>query len=153
MPSPKQVVQSFYVCFGKRKPEGMNALYHPEANFTDPVFGRLNLAQTQAMWTMLCTRGQDLRLKFDVVESDEQFAKVEWKAWYSFGPRRRKVHNRVTSIFEFKDGLIYRQTDTFDFYRWAKQALGLPGLLFGWTGLLRQQVRKKALKGLKINPK
>jgi SnoaL-like domain len=150
MANPKQVVQSFFVCFGKRKAEGMNALYHPQATFTDPVFGRLDVAQTQAMWALLCARGQDLRLKFDVVESDENFAKVQWQAWYSFGKAKRKVHNRVTSIFEFQDGLIYRQTDTFDFHRWARQALGLPGMLFGWTGLLRQQVRKKALRGLKI---
>jgi hypothetical protein len=38
--------------------------------------------------------------------------------------------------------------DDFDFYRWARQALGPSGLLLGWTPLLRSAVRRRARAGL-----
>ena len=41
-------------------------------------------------------------------------------------------------------GLIAEHHDEFDFYRWARQALGPPGVLLGWTPLVRSAVRRGA---------
>jgi hypothetical protein len=41
-----------------------------------------------------------------------------------------------------------RQRDTYDFWSWSRQALGLPGLLLGWSGFLRTKVRAQAAAGL-----
>ena len=49
---------------------------------------------------------------------------------------------------EFRDGLVIRHVDRFDFWRWSRQALGAPGWLLGWTSLLRGKVRAQAAKGL-----
>lgn len=53
----------------------------------------------------------------------------------------RKVHNVIDARFEFRDGLIIRHVDTFNFHRWASRALGTPGKLFGGTGFLRRKVQ------------
>ena len=50
--------------------------------------------------------------------------------------------------FRFADGLIAEHRDEFDFHRWSRQALGAPGLLLGWTPLLRAAVRRRARAGL-----
>lgn len=69
---------------------------------------------------------------------------VEWDAWYTFGASGRKVHNRVSSTFVLKDGLILEQQDAFNFWRWARQALGASGVLLGWSPMLRDKVRATA---------
>ena len=56
--------------------------------------------------------------------------------------------NDVHASFQFADGLIAEHEDRFDFHRWARQALGLPGLLLGWTPLLRSAVRRRARASL-----
>ncbi len=56
--------------------------------------------------------------------------------------------NRIDATFAFRDGLIVRHQDHFDFARWARQALGLPGLLLGWSSFLQNKVRAQAAAGL-----
>ena len=77
---------------------------------------------------------------------------VEWTARYLFGGKRPVV-NVIVSEIEMRDGLIVRQKDAFDFPRWAAQALGLPGLLFGRTAWLRRSVSKSAAARLGVPPK
>mgnify|MGYP000423281271 CR=1 FL=1 len=47
------------------------------------------------------------------------------------------------------DGLIIEHRDSFDFYRWSRQALGVPGLLLGWSSFLQNKVRAQAAANLK----
>jgi hypothetical protein len=54
----------------------------------------------------------------------------------------------VRSTFRFADGAIAEQVDSFGFHRWARQALGPPGLLLGWTPMLRSTVRRRAREAL-----
>jgi hypothetical protein len=55
------------------------------------------------------------------------------------------VNNSIDAQFEFgSDGRIVRHRDRFDFWRWSRQALGTPGLLLGWSPMLRNQVRERA---------
>jgi hypothetical protein len=58
------------------------------------------------------------------------------------------VVNRIDAEFVFRDGLIVRHTDTFNFWAWARQALGPAGLLLGWTPMLQKKVRDTARAGL-----
>ncbi len=148
MANHKILIQRLYICLGKRDGSGMANLYHDEATFTDPGFGLLNAEQTRGMWKMLCERGKDLRVQFEVKHVDDEVGQCHWQAWYTFSGTGRQVHNQITSDFTFKDGKIYRQVDYFNFHRWSRQALGLPGLLFGWSGFLQAKVRQKALAGL-----
>ena len=56
--------------------------------------------------------------------------------------------NDIQAQFRFKDGLIQEHRDEFSFHNWSKQALGPPGLLLGWTPILRNATRKRARAGL-----
>ena len=122
----------------------MAQCYHPEAVFGDPAFPRLEGDRIAAMWRMLCLRGKDLQLEFSDVEADDVSGSAKWEAIYTFAPTRRKCHNRITASFEFRDGKIIRHRDSFDFYRWTRMALGPVGYLLGWTGFLKNKVRRQA---------
>ena len=77
-------------------------------------------------------------------DADETAGTAHWVAHYQFAQTGRPVVNDVHSRFRFVDGLIAEQVDEFDFHRWSRQALGVPGLLLGWTPMLRRSVQGKA---------
>ncbi len=142
------LIHRFYDSFAALDAEGMKACYHPDVVFTDPAFGELRGPQAGAMWTMLCARAKDLEVSVSDVEADDQRGHAHWDARYTFGQTGRKVLNRIDAEFEFRDGLIIRHADTFDFYAWARQALGPAGLLLGWTPVIQNRVRSAARAGL-----
>ena len=143
-----QLIERFYSALGRRDAAGMAACYHPEVHFSDEVFPDLRGPRAALMWRMLCERGKDLRVEFHDVTADDARGRGRCEAWYTFTATGRPVHNQLHGEFEFKGGLIVRHRDRFDFWRWSRQALGIPGLLFGWTDALKQKVRAQAAAGL-----
>lgn len=89
-----------------------------------------------------------LTLEVSGIGADDTRGRAHWDARYTFSATGRKVLNRIDAAFEFRDGRIVRHVDRFDFWRWSRQALGLPGLLLGWSAALREKVRARAAKGL-----
>ena len=142
------LIERFYAAFAARDAAGMQACYHPDIVFSDPAFGELRGAEAGAMWAMLVARGKDLQVTASQVEADDRRGSAHWDARYTFGQTGRPVLNRIDAEFEFRDGLIARHTDRFDFWAWARQALGPAGLALGWTPLLRNKVRSTARAGL-----
>jgi ketosteroid isomerase-like protein len=132
----------FYEAFARRDGDAMAAMYAPDATFEDPVF-RLTGADIGKMWIGLTRGAKDFSVQFTVAKAGSGTGVVEWTARYLFGGRRPVV-NVIVSEIEMKDGLIVRQKDIFDFPRWAAQALGLPGLLFGRMAWMRRSVSKSA---------
>lgn len=137
------LIERFYRAFQQRDATAMAACYHRRAVFRDPVFDLAGPA-IGAMWAMLCGRAPDLRIEFDAVHAEGDHGSAEWQAWYRFSQTGRPVHNVIHAQFRFADGLIVEHVDRFDFWRWSRQALGLPGLLLGWSPLLRGKVRAQA---------
>jgi ketosteroid isomerase-like protein len=137
----------FYRAFAARDADGMAACYHPRVHFTDEVFD-LHGPEVGAMWSMLCERGADLEIGFSGIEADDREGRAHWEASYTFGATGRPVRNSIDARFEFEDGKILRHVDAFDFWKWSRQALGLPGWLLGWSGLLRGKVAAKATRQL-----
>jgi hypothetical protein len=127
----------------------MGACYHPEATFKDEAFDLRTAEEIHAMWEMLCKRGKDLRVEFHIVGSDGDRVSAHWDAYYTFSKTGRKVYNSIDASFVIKDGLIFEHRDRFDFRRWSRQALGLPGVLLGWSSFLQKKVRKTAMEGLR----
>ena len=138
------LIERFYAAFDARDGETMAACYAPGAHFSDPVFPDLNDDEPGAMWRMLTAQATELRI--ELLEHTEDTAR--WRAHYVFSQTGRPVVNDVRATFRFADGLIADHRDEFSFHRWSRQALGLPGLLLGWTPLLRSKVRSNALKSL-----
>jgi ketosteroid isomerase-like protein len=139
-----EIITAFYTAFQRKDYRTMQALYHKEASFSDPVFKELDSVEVRAMWEMLLTSSKDLRIEFKNVKASDGRGACEWEAWYSFSRTKRRVHNKISATFEFKDGKIFRHHDTFDLWRWSGQALGLSGILLGWTSVLQNKIRETA---------
>ncbi|KIG19618.1 Ketosteroid isomerase-related protein [Enhygromyxa salina] len=148
MPTPTEVIEQFYTAFAKQDAEGMVACYHPKVTFSDPVFVGLDAREACGMWRMLCERAQDFSLEFSNVKAEGDRGSAHWEAHYTFSTTGRHVHNVIDAEFRFADGKIIEHRDQFDFHRWSRQALGMPGLLLGWTSVIRNKVRGQARKGL-----
>ncbi|HRH51457.1 MAG TPA: nuclear transport factor 2 family protein [Panacibacter sp.] len=144
----EQLINTFYTAFRNKDYKTMQDCYANNAVFNDAVFKNLNAQQVRAMWQMLITKGKDLQLEFSNVQANETSGSAEWVATYTFSQTKRKVINRIKANFVFKAGKIVQHTDEFDFYKWSTQALGIKGMLFGWTGFLRNKVQAGAMKNL-----
>jgi ketosteroid isomerase-like protein len=143
-----QLIEGFYEAFDKRDGERMAACYAPGARFSDPVFPGLHGAEPGAMWRMLTGQAKDLRVELREHEADDERGSARWVAHYTFTRTGRPVVNDVRASFRFAGGLIAEHTDDFSFARWSRQALGTPGLLLGWTPLLRAATRRQARASL-----
>lgn len=148
MNTNEQLITDFYTAFQKRDYKTMQACYASNATFSDEVFVDLNATQVKAMWEMLITKGKDLVIEFGNVYADEKTGRANWKATYSFSKNNRKVVNQIRAEFTFENGKITQHNDQFDFYKWARQALGFTGILLGWTKGLKRKVREQARKNL-----
>ncbi len=144
----RALLNRFYTAFSAHDATAMGACYHPDARFSDAAFAELRGQEVSAMWRMLTARAKDLTLTFSDVEASAERGAAKWIALYTFTATGRKVENRVSAAFVFKDGLILEHNDLFDFWRWARQALGAMGLLLGWSGFLRRKVQSQARANL-----
>ncbi|HVZ25810.1 MAG TPA: nuclear transport factor 2 family protein [Sediminibacterium sp.] len=145
----KETITHFYTAFQHLDAAGMRSCYHPEAVFLDPVFGMLQGDQIGSMWQMLCKTATDFTLEFNnIQELDEEYCTTDWIAKYRFRATGRPVINKVRAYMRLADGLIIEHSDAFGFYTWSRQALGIPGWLFGWSNFMQSRVRRQALKNL-----
>lgn len=142
------LLRKFYEAFARRDGDAMAACYAKDVRFSDPVFPNLAGERAGGMWRMLTRRAEDLKIEASAFSADDRTGSAHWEAWYTFSATGRRVHNVIDARFELADGLIVRHEDQFDFWRWSRQALGAPGLLLGWTPLLKKKVRAPAAKGL-----
>jgi ketosteroid isomerase-like protein len=143
-----ELIERFYAAFDRRDGAAMAACYAPDASFSDPVFGRLDAEQAGAMWQMLTERATDLRVELAERDGDEEQGSARWIARYTFTQTGRPVVNDVRAAFRFQDGLIVEHADRFGWWKWARQALGPPGVWLGWTPQLRLRVHRQARAGL-----
>jgi ketosteroid isomerase-like protein len=143
-----ELVRTFYAAFQRRDHQAMAACYAPDPVFSDPVFTHLRGPQVAAMWRMLCERGQDLELEATNIVTNDTAGSAHWEAHYTFSATGRHVHNIIDASFTFAGGRIARHTDRFDLYRWTRQALGLKGVLLGWSPPVRNAVRAQAVRSL-----
>ena len=146
----RQTIARFYEAFARLDGVTMQACYAPDAQFQDEVFTLKGPEQIGGMWRMLCeataAKGRDV---WRIETRDITAHGAHWEAHYRFSATGRLVHNIIDAQIECgPDGLIRRHRDSFDFWRWSRQALGAPGWLLGWTPVLRAKVRKTAAANL-----
>jgi hypothetical protein len=144
----RKLVDDFYGAFAKLDAETMCAQYAPNVHFRDPVFGDLHGDEARGMWRMLAQRAKDFRLTHEILEATETSARARWIAHYTFAATGRPVENRIEANMAIAGGLITDHVDTFDLYRWARQALGPTGVLLGWTPMVQNRIRRTARQGL-----
>jgi ketosteroid isomerase-like protein len=140
----RQLIERFYGAFQRLDAEAMNACYAPGIRFKDPVFEQLEGERARAMWKMLASGSRGIDLTYEVGEVNETEGLATWVAKYNFTATGRSVENHIRSHFWFSDGLIARQEDSFDLWRWAGMALGPKGRLTGWLPPVQAQIRAQA---------
>lgn len=147
----KATVERLYAAFAQLDGDTMQACYAPEARFQDEVFTLNGAHEVGGMWRMLCTATRDKgRADWKLQTRDITDHSAHWDAHYRFSATGRLVVNRIDAEFEFDaKGLILRHRDRFDFWAWSRQALGIPGLILGWTPMFRKQVQTKAAENLR----
>jgi hypothetical protein len=147
-----ETIKRFYTAFAQLDAAAMAACYDDDVQFQDEVFNLNGKIQTVGMWTMLCsaTAGNPKskaawHLDFSGVKADATSGQAHWDANYLFSRTGRMVLNKIDAQFTFNEaGLIVKHHDSFNFWAWARQALGAPGLLMGWTPYLRTKVQATA---------
>lgn len=140
-----QIIEKFYTAFNNCDGETMVSYYHDDIIFEDPAFGILKGKRAKSMWLMLCAsqKGKGFKVEFSNIKADEKTGSAHWEAFYTFSKTGRKVHNKIDATFEFKDGLIIKHTDNFNLHKWAKQAMGTKGLLFGGMAFFKTKLQSQ----------
>ena len=147
MTEEEKIVREFYEAFAAHDVKGMVSRYHEEVVFDDPAFRALSYKQVSIMWMMLLRKAKESKLEVVLREASGANGKAYavWEAKYLFGKDKAPVHNVIRAEMELKDGKIYRHRDSFDFYKWLRQAFGWKGVLFGWTPFFQQAFRRQAM--------
>ena len=149
METNKGLIRKFYDAFAAGDKKIMIDCYHNDIVFEDPGFGVLRGTRANAMWEMLLDRSNEgTIITYSDVQADEKNGSANWVAQYTYGPKNRKVVNRISATFEFKDGLIIKHTDVFNLWKWSSQALGLPGYLLGWSPFMKNKMHSMTDKML-----
>lgn len=148
MNDSERLIGRLYAALGRCDGEAMADCYTRGASFSDPVFPALAGAEVGDMWRMLCHRAGAMRVEVTNIVADDATGSADWQAWYEFADTGRRVHNLIHAEYQFRDGRIFAHVDEFDLWRWSRQALGLPGLLLGWTPPLQRRVRQQAASSL-----
>ena len=154
MNTNEQTIFRLYSAFADLDAATMASCYAEDALFDDPAFSLKGRAEIAGMWRMLCEATQakgrkDWRLVFNDIAAGNDSGHVQWQAHYRFIASGRLVHNTIEADFTFTpEGLISTHKDTFNFWRWSVQALGIPGFVLGWTPWFNRQVRQQASANL-----
>jgi ketosteroid isomerase-like protein len=147
--SNEEVIKKFYTSFQNLHDEGMNSCYSDDIVFSDPVFGLLHGDEVRLMWEMLCRNAKEFSLSFGNIQLlDDEYATCEWTAKYTFSKTGNKVVNHVKAFMKLKEGMIVEHSDAFKVSKWAAQALGWKGALFGWSGFMKRRIQDNARKSL-----
>lgn len=144
MQTNAEVINRFYTAFQQKDYKAMNDCYSDDIVFSDPAFGLLRGEEAKFMWEMLCKNAKDFSLTFSDIELlDEEYATCKWTATYTFSQTGRKVVNHIKAFMKLKDGKIIEHSDAFSLSKWAAQALGWKGQLFGWMGWMKRAIQRK----------
>ncbi|MBL4593667.1 MAG: nuclear transport factor 2 family protein [Flavobacteriales bacterium] len=138
----QKLVETFYQAFEKLDAETMIDCYHKEVIFRDPAFGVLRGEKAKNMWRMLCEsqKGKKFIIETSNIKANDKKGSAHWEAYYNFSKTGRKVHNIIEATFEFEDGKIITHNDHFNLHKWAKQALGIKGVLIGGTSFFQKKI-------------
>lgn len=148
MTANEKIIHQFYSAFQQKDYKTMQNSYADNAVFNDSVFRSLDAKQVRAMWQMLISGSKDMAMTFGNIKEDGNKVTAYWEAHYTFSATGKKVINKINAEFEIENGKIVKHTDSFDFYKWAKQAFGAGGFLLGWTNSFKEKVRQTAKKKL-----
>jgi len=144
----EQLIKEFYVCFARADWRGMTDCYGEDPFFYDPIFQDLRGPEVGAMWQLLLSGAKDLQVDVSEIRSEGGYGSCLWVATYTFPRTGRRVVNKGKAMLTIAGGRIVEHQDDYSLWNWARQALGIPGLLFGWSPPLQKSIRRRARRNL-----
>lgn len=145
----ENLITGFYSAFQRLDASAMNNCYSHDIVFFDPVFELLRADEVKSMWAMLCSNARDFSLSFsDITDKGDGYYTCNWTATYTFSKTGRVVVNHVKAYMKIENGKIIEHSDGFSLHKWASQALGFPGKLFGWNRFFQRKIKNNAKKSL-----
>ena len=138
----EQIVFDFYTAFQNLDAEKMVSHYEKSILFEDPAFGELHGEGAKNMWRMLCKNAQDLNITFSIIGSKENKVTAHWDAEYTFSRTGKLVKNSIDATFTLQNSKIIDHRDHFDLWKWSRQALGVSGLLLGWSPFFKKKLHQ-----------
>ena len=145
----ESLLSTFYKALAEGNLETLTTCYSKKNQFSDPAFGDLQGPQIMDIWTFLLSKGgENLQVETEVIYEESLSAAGQWGAKYPFGSKKRPVTNGITATFVIEDRKIVTHHDVFDLWKWSSQALGLPGMLMGWSPWFATKLRGKFRKTL-----
>jgi ketosteroid isomerase-like protein len=149
MEGNKALIEKFYTAFQQLDYNTMRTCYADDIVFNDPAFGILQGEVVNKMWEMLCKKATNFSITFNNIQLlDEAYATCNWQAKYTFSKTGRPVVNKIKAHMRIQNGFITEHTDQFDLYKWSRQALGLSGVLLGWSNYMKTKIHNNAIAGL-----
>ncbi len=145
----EKIIENFFISFQKLDAKAMNNCYSSDIVFFDPMFKLLKGNEVSSMWEMLCSNAKNFSLTFDSIKNlDDGYYTCNWCATYIFSATGRTVKNNIKANMKIENGFIIEHSDAWSINKWAAQAYGLTGKLFGWTSFFRNKLRNGARKNL-----
>ena len=148
----EQLLTKLFQCLNAHDHKGMADCYHENATFKDIAFKLDNKKQIHAMWNMICSPNKD-RVPSDIkatvqeLTANDSTGRAAVVEDYTYRDNGNEVHNKITSKFEFRDGLIFKQEDDCDPVHWASQAFGgVLGFIPGRVEFIRRYLAMNKLK-------
>jgi hypothetical protein len=141
----RDLLVRFYEALSHHDGDTMAPLYAEHARFQDPVFN-LAGAEIGRMWKGLMSRAKGFSAIYTITRAEGMNGAAKCTARYFFRGKAQVV-NVILAEFRCENGRIVEHRDTFDFPRWAAQAMGLPGKLFGpfeWFRRIVSRLRRAA---------
>jgi ketosteroid isomerase-like protein len=121
-----EIITAFYTALSRADTPAMLALYAPNAQFEDPMFGLLEGRQSRAMWRMLTRSGQNVAVTLSNVQANDTDGSVHVDSEFVFPQTGRTVNNHVDASFKFEAGRIVYHKEDYDLHAWIQMALGVP---------------------------
>jgi len=144
----EQIIFDFYTAFQNLDAEKMVVHYSDMVTFEDPAFGMLTGNDAKNMWRMLCKNAKEFNVTFSVLHSTANTVTAHWDAEYVFSRTGRVVKNSIDATFTLENGKIIDHRDNFNLWKWSQQALGLSGLLLGWSPVFKKKLHQSTSKML-----
>jgi len=143
------LIRDFFTAMAEKDFKKMNQCYSPEVIYYNPICDLLKEESVFARWEVECKSRKDLQLSFDpVVALDEDYFTCKFEMKYTFMPTGKYIRQVSTAHMKIFDGKIIEHSDAFSVHRWAMQAYGFTGWIFGWNRFYQQSIKNAFRKTL-----
>jgi ketosteroid isomerase-like protein len=142
----RALVEQLFLALREGETDALLSRYAEHVRIEHPLLGVLDRDEFAAALRSFARRSPGHSLTYAIEDAEGDRVEASWRLNHLFHETGRLVAISGASVFVLAAGRIVRQTDRFDRRDWARQALGLTGLVLsflpGWRAFLRRELRR-----------